>query len=181
MTDAWRRLEVRKEREAKEKARQEAEAKRESMARQNRYIGVLDKFIHEGHEALSSFAKTDRVNFNEKESASIYYGIMASAVKHNIGLDSKASIESAAKGSYLICLGMVLQTSSRNVSLIGQNSSPRMKFNSQTTPLTTSLLLLTTCHAVQTHTFHLVALMVVPTNLQIGTEHKRQDWELLHG
>ena len=97
MTDAWRRVEVRKEKETKEKARQEAEAKRESMARQNRYIGVLDKFIHTGHEALSSFAKTDRVNFNEKESASIYYGIMASAVKHNIGLDSKASIDSAAK------------------------------------------------------------------------------------
>lgn len=97
MTDAWRRVEARKEEDAKEKARQEAEAKRESMARQNRYMGVLDKFIHEGHEALSSFAKTDRVNFNEKESASIYYGIMASAVKHNIELDSKASIESAAK------------------------------------------------------------------------------------
>ena len=97
MTDAWRRVEARKEKDAKEKARQEAEAKRESMARQNRYIGVLDKFIHEGLEALSSFAKTDRVNFNEKESASIYYGIMASAVKHNIGLDSKACIESAAK------------------------------------------------------------------------------------
>ena len=97
MTDAWRRVEARKEEDAKEKARQEAEAKRESMARQNRYIGVLYKFIHEGHEALSSFAKTDRVNFNEKESASIYYGIMASAVKHNIGLDSKACIDSAAK------------------------------------------------------------------------------------
>ena len=97
MTDAWRRVEARKEKETKEKARQEAEAKRESMARQNRYIGVLDKFIHEGHEALSSFAKTDRVNFNEKESASIYYGIMASAVKHNIGLDSTACIESATK------------------------------------------------------------------------------------
>lgn len=97
MTDAWRRVEARKEKETKEKARKEAEAKRESMARQNRYIGVLDKFIHEGHEALSSFAKTDRVNFNKNESASIYYGIMASAVKHNIGLDSKASIESAAK------------------------------------------------------------------------------------
>ena len=97
MTDAWRRVEARKEEDAKEKARQETEAKRESMARQNRYIGVLDKFIKEGHEALSSFATTDRVNFNEKESASIYYGIMASAVKHNIGLDSKASIESAAK------------------------------------------------------------------------------------
>ena len=97
MAEAWHRVEARKEEDAKEKARQEAEAKRKSMARQNRYIGVLDKFIHEGHEALSSFAKTDRVNFNEKESASIYYGIMASAVKHNIGLDSKASIESAAK------------------------------------------------------------------------------------
>ena len=97
MTDAWRRVEARKEEETKEKARQEAEAKRESMARQNRYIGVLDKFIHEGHEALSSFAKTDRVNFNEKESASIYYSIMASAVKHNIGLVSKTCIESAAK------------------------------------------------------------------------------------
>ena len=97
MTEAWHRVEARKEKETKEKARQEAEAKRESMARQNRYIGVLDKFIHEGYEALSSFAKTDRVNFNEKESASIYYGIMASAVKHNIGLDSKACIESAAK------------------------------------------------------------------------------------
>ena len=97
MAEAWHRVEARKEEDAKEKARQETEAKRESMARQNRYIGVLDKFIHEGHEALSSFAKTDRVNFNEKESASIYYGIMASAVKHNIGWDSKASIESAAK------------------------------------------------------------------------------------
>ena len=97
MTDAWRRVEARKEEDAKEKARQETEAKRESMARQNRYIGVLDKFIKEGHEALSSFATTDRVNFNEKESASIYYGIMASAVKHNIGLDSKACIESATK------------------------------------------------------------------------------------
>ena len=97
MTDAWRRVEARKEEDAKEKARQEAETKRKSMARQNRYIGVLDKFIKEGHEALSSFAKTDRVNFNEKESASIYYGIMASAVKHNIGLDSTACIDSAAK------------------------------------------------------------------------------------
>ena len=56
---------------------------------------MLDKFIHEGHEALSSFAKTDRVNFNEKESASIYYGIMALAARHNIGLDSKNGIETA--------------------------------------------------------------------------------------
>ena len=97
MTEAWKRVEARKEQEAKEKATLKAEAERERQARQSRYMGVLDKFIGEGHEALSSFAKTDRINFDEKESASIYYGIMASAVKHNIGLDSKACIESAAK------------------------------------------------------------------------------------
>lgn len=97
MTEAWKRVEARKEQEAKEKATLKAKAEREKQAQQNRYTGVLDKFISEGHEALSSFAKTDRVNFNETESASIYYGIMASAVKHNIGLDSKASIDSAAK------------------------------------------------------------------------------------
>ena len=43
------------------------------------------------------------------------------------------------------------------VSPVGQNYSPRMKFNSQITPLTTFSLLLTICHVVQTHTFHLVA------------------------
>ena len=73
----------------------------------------------------------------------------------------------------LVCRGNAIQTSSKNVSLIGQNSSPRMKFNSQTMPLTLFSLLLTICHAVQTHTFRLVAPMAAPTNLQIGTEHKR--------
>ena len=72
---------------------------------------------------------------------------------------------------------MVLQTSSKNVSPVGQNYSPRIKFNSQTTPLTTFSLLLTICHAVQIHTFHLVAPMAVLTNLQIGTEHKKWDWK----
>ena len=97
MTEAWKRVEARKEQEAKEKAALKAEAERERQARQSRYMGVLDKFIGEGHEALSSFAKTDRINFDEKEVASIYYGIMASAAKYDIGLDSQGGIESAAK------------------------------------------------------------------------------------
>lgn len=95
MTDAWRRVEARKEEDAKEKARQEAETKRESMARQGRYMGTLDKFISEGHEALSSFTRTGRVNFDDKEAASIYYGIMATAAKNLIDLDSQKSIETA--------------------------------------------------------------------------------------
>ena len=72
-----------------------AEAERERQARQSRYIGVLDKFINEGHGALSSFAKTGRINFEEKEAASIYYGIMASAAKNIIGLGTRKDIEAA--------------------------------------------------------------------------------------
>ncbi len=52
-----------------------------------------------------------------------------------------------------------------------------MKFNSQTTPLTTSSLLLTTCHVAQTHTFHLAVLMGALTNLQIGMEHPKKAWK----
>ena len=55
-----------------------------------------------------------------------------------------------------------------------------MKFNSQTKPLTTSSLSLTTCHVAQTLTFHSVAPMAAPTNLRIGTEHKRLGLEAFH-
>ena len=74
-----------------------AEAERERLARQSRYIGVLDKFICEGHKSLSSFAKTGRVNFDDKEAASIYYGIMATAAKNIFGLDSRKGIEAATE------------------------------------------------------------------------------------
>lgn len=95
MTEAWKRVEARKEQEDLAKATLKAKAERESVARQNRYTGVLDKFISEGHESLLSFAKTGRVNFDEKEAASIYYGIMATAAKNIIDLDSQKGIETA--------------------------------------------------------------------------------------
>ena len=95
MAEAWKRVEVRKEQEKTAKATLKAEVERESVVCQNRYTGVLDKFISEGHEALSSFAKTGRVNFDDKESASIYYGIMASAAKNVINLESRKGIEAA--------------------------------------------------------------------------------------
>lgn len=97
MAEAWQKVEARKKQEEIAIATLKAEAERESRARQSRYIGVLDKFICEGHEALSAFAKTDRINFDDKEATSIYYGIMASAAKYDIGLDSQGGIESAAK------------------------------------------------------------------------------------
>ena len=148
----------------KKRLGKEAEAKRESMARQNRYIGVLDKFIHEGHEALHSFANTDRINFNEKESASIYYGIMASAVKHNIGLDSKASIESAAKRflSDMSWHGFTDFKQECVTSWTKLFATNEVQFTDNV--IDNFLVLLTTCHVVQTHTFHSVAPMAVPTS-----------------
>ena len=95
MAEAWQRVEARKEQEETAKATLKADAERESAARQNRYTGVLDKFISEGQESLSSFAKTGRVNFDDKEAASIYYGIMATAAKSVIDLDSRKGIETA--------------------------------------------------------------------------------------
>ena len=78
--EAVKRVEDRKE--------QEAEAKREKQARQDRYQGVLDRFINEGHEQLKAFSQSSRIDFFEKETKAIYYGIMATATKSNIALRS---------------------------------------------------------------------------------------------
>lgn len=78
--EAVKRVEERKE--------QEAEAKRLEQARQDRYQGVLDRFINEGHEQLKAFSQSSRIDFDEKEAKAIYYGIMATATKSNIALRS---------------------------------------------------------------------------------------------
>lgn len=78
--EAVKRVEVRKE--------QEAEAKREEQARQDRFQDVLDRFINEGHEQLKAFSQSSRIDFYEKEAKAIYYGIMATATKSNIVLRS---------------------------------------------------------------------------------------------
>lgn len=78
--EAVKRVEDRKE--------QEAEAKREVLARQDRYEGILDRFISEGHEQLQAFSLSSRIDFYEKETKAIYYGIMATATKSNIALRS---------------------------------------------------------------------------------------------
>ena len=78
--EAVKRVEERKE--------QEAEAKREEQVRQDRYQGVLDRFISEGREQLKAFSQSSRIDFDEKEAKAIYYGIMATATKSNIALCS---------------------------------------------------------------------------------------------
>lgn len=80
LIEAVKRVEDRKE--------QEAEAKREEQARQDRYQGVLDRIISEGHELLQAFSQSSRIDFYEKETKAIYYGIMAIATKTNIALRS---------------------------------------------------------------------------------------------
>ena len=71
-----------------ERKKQEAEAKREEQARQDRFQDVLDRFISEGHEQIKAFSQSSRIDFDEKEAKAIYYGIMATATKSNIALRS---------------------------------------------------------------------------------------------
>ena len=85
--EAMVRVEKRKQEESFEKC--------EEQVRQSRYQGVIDSFIIEGHDALRNFSKTERINFNEQEANAIYYGIMATASKHHLPLDSAKAIESA--------------------------------------------------------------------------------------
>lgn len=75
--------------------KQETARKREEQARQYRYEGVINRFIDEGHGSLGKFSKTERINFNAKEANAIYYGIMATAVKHGLPLNNSNGIVSS--------------------------------------------------------------------------------------
>lgn len=74
---------------------EEAAIKREEQAKQSRHQSIIDRFIDEGHDALRNISKTGRMDFNEQEANSIYYGIMATASKHNLPIDSAKRVETA--------------------------------------------------------------------------------------
>ena len=78
----------------KVKERKEREA-RLAAEKLDRYHNILNRFIAEGHAALRAFALSKRTNFNDKEAASIFYGIIAVAHKMKLSLDSKEGITSA--------------------------------------------------------------------------------------
>lgn len=78
-----------------ERKKEEAAAKREEQAKQSRHQDIIDRFINEGYDALKSFSKTGRIDFIEKEANAIYYGIMATALKYNLPLDSAKRVEAA--------------------------------------------------------------------------------------
>lgn len=82
--EAARKVKERKEREA-----------RLTEEKQDRYQNILNCFIAEGHAALRAFALSNRTNFNDKEAASIYYGIIAVAHKMKLSLGTKEGITSA--------------------------------------------------------------------------------------
>ena len=46
--------------------------------RQDRYQGVLDRFVNDGHEQVKAFSQSSRIDFYEKEAKAIYYGIFRS-------------------------------------------------------------------------------------------------------
>ncbi len=82
--EAARKVKERKEREA-----------RLAAEKQDRYHNILNRFIAEGRAALRAFALSNRTNFNDKEAASIYYGIIAVAHKMKLSLGTKEGITSA--------------------------------------------------------------------------------------
>ena len=91
--DAAKMVKVRKE----EETRLAEEAKREEQARENRRQSVLDSLVANGKDSLRSFALTDRIDFNEQEAKSIYYGIMAIAQKFDFDLCTKKGVSSAVR------------------------------------------------------------------------------------
>ena len=89
--DAAKMVKVRKE----EEICLAEEAKREEQARENRRQSVLDSLVANGKDSLRSFALTDRIDFNDQEAKSIYYGIMAIAQKFDFNLCTKKGVSSA--------------------------------------------------------------------------------------
>ena len=82
--EAARKVKERKEREA-----------RFAAEKQVRYQNILNRFIAEGRATLRAFALSNRINFNDKEAASIYYGIMAVAYKMELNLGTKEGVTSS--------------------------------------------------------------------------------------
>lgn len=91
--DAAKMVKARKEQEA----RLAEEVKRDEQARENRRQSVLDSLVANGKDSLRSFALTDRIDFNEQEAKSIYYGIMAIAQKFGFDLCTKNGVSSAVR------------------------------------------------------------------------------------
>ena len=81
----------------KVKVRKECEA-RLAADKPDRYQNNLNRFIAEGRATLRAFAFSNRTNFNDKEAASIYYGIMAVVHKMDLSLGAKEGITSAVNG-----------------------------------------------------------------------------------
>ena len=162
--EAVKRVEERKE--------QEAEAKREEQARQDRYQGVLDRFISEGNEQLKAFSQSSRIDFYEKEAKAIYYGIMATATNPTLRFVLHKEPNLPLKDFSRVWIGMVVATIGENVSHTGQNSLLLMRLFIPNPSFRTSFRSLTTCRAAQIHTFHSVAPMVMLTSSLIGTEHR---------
>ena len=91
--DAAKMVKARKEQEA----RLAEKVKRYEQARENRRQTVIDSIVTNGKDSLRSFALTDRIDFNEQEAKSIYYGIMAIAQKFGFDLCTKKGVSSAVR------------------------------------------------------------------------------------
>lgn len=155
--EATRKVKERKEREA-----------RLAEEKQDRYQNILNRFIAEGQTALRAFALSIRTNFNDKEAASIYYGIMAVAHKMELSLGAKEGITSAVNN---FLSGMSWRDCSKFneeciTSWTHQFAERDVTYETSIIDNFISFVDYMSCNAKPT--LHMVAPMAMLTNLQIG-------------
>lgn len=163
IVEAIERVEKRQRHEAEERKRQEAECKREEQTRQSRFRSVLNRFIDEGQSSLGIFSQTERINFNEDEDKTVYYGIMATAVKHNLPLDTHKGIEDTVD-KFLAGMTWNGCTDFRKECVSNRTKLFATKDVTYTEDAISNFLSLTTCHAALIHTSRLEVQMGVLTN-----------------
>lgn len=163
IVEAIERVEKRQRHEAEERKRQEAECKREEQTRQSRFRSVLYRFIDEGQSSLGIFSQTERINFNEDEDKTVYYGIMATAVKHNLPLDTHKGIEDTVD-KFLAGMTWNGCTDFRKECVSNWTKLFATKDVTYTEDAISNFLSLTTCHAALIHTSRLEVQMGVLTN-----------------
>ena len=151
------------------------------MAQYSRYTPstrCINRFIAEGRAALGTFALTTRTNFNDKEAASIYYGIMAVAHKMELSLGTKESITSAVNNflsgvSWHDCSKFNVECVTSWTHLFAERD-----VTYEPSIIDNFISFVDLCHAMLKPTLHLVAPMAVQIISPIGMVRRNLAWGL---
>lgn len=97
MKEAWTRVKARKERDEREAAVREREARLQEQLKRERHHNILNKFVCEAQSSIQAFALTQRHQFNESECKFMYFGIIAQCIKEGLSPSDATQREKATK------------------------------------------------------------------------------------